>query len=85
MLSPKDWGFTVALLPGFMSINYLTARQLVASLGVMLPSEFMSITLYAAGGGDLRRLLMTDALLAKLNKVAAALMVLAATLVLIKI
>ena len=43
------------------------------------------MTLYAAGGGGLRRLLMADGLLAKLNKVAAALMVLAATLVLIKI
>ena len=68
-----------------MSINYLTAQQLAASLGVMLPSQFLSMTLYDAGGGGLRRLLMTDALLAKLNKVAAALMALAATLVLIKI
>ena len=51
----------------------------------MLPSEFLSMTLYATGGSGLRRVLTTDAHLAKLNKLAAGLMVLVAALMLVRI
>ena len=85
VVNPKGWGFMIALLPGFMSVDYSTPQQLLAFLGVTLPSEFLSMTLYATGGSGLRRFLTTDAHLAKLNKLAAGLMVLVAALMLARI
>ena len=85
VMNPKGWGFMIALLPGFMSVDYSTPQQLLAFLGVMLPSEFLSMTLYATGGSGLRQFLSTDARLAKLNKLAAGLMVLVAALMLVRI
>ena len=85
VVNPKGWGFMIALLPGFMSVDYSTPQQLVAFLGVMLPSEFLSMTLYATGESGLRRFLTPDAHLAKLNRLAAGLMVLVAVVMLVKI
>ena len=85
VMNPKGWGFMIALLPGFMSLEYSTPQQLAAFLGVMLPSEFLSMTLYATGGSGLRRFLTTERHLANLNKVAAGLMVLVAALMLFRI
>ena len=85
VMNPKGWGFMIALLPGFMSLEYSTPQQLTAFLTVMLPSEFLSMTLYASGGSGLRRFLSTERHLANLNKVAAGLMVLVAALMLFKI
>ena len=85
VINPKGWGFMIALLPGFMSVDYSTPQQLATFLGVMLPSELLSMTLYATGGSGLRRFLRTDQHLANLNKVAAALMVLVVLLMLINI
>ena len=85
VMNPKGWGFMIALLPGFMSLEYSTPQQLAAFLAVMLPSEFLSMTLYASGGSGLRRFLSTERHLANLNKVAAGLMVLVAALMLFKI
>ena len=85
VMNPKGWGFMIALLPGFMSVDYSTPQQLAAFLGVMLPSEFLSMTLYATGGSGLRRFLTTERSLANLNKVAAGLMVLVAALMLFRI
>ena len=75
----------IALLPGFMSSDTAVPQQLMVFLGVILPSEFLSMSLYASGGSGLRRLLSSEKHLAALNKVAASLMVLVAILVLIKI
>ena len=85
VMNPKGWGFMIALLPGFMSMAYSTPEQLAAFLGVMLPSEFLSMTLYATGGSGLGRFLTTERHLANLNKVAAGLMVLVAALMLLRI
>ncbi len=85
VMNPKGWGFMIALLPGFMSVDYSTPQQLAAFLGVMLPSEFLSMTLYATGGSGLRRFLTTERRLTNLNKVAAGLMVLVAALMLFRI
>ena len=85
VMNPKGWGFMIALLPGFMSVEYSTPQQLAAFLGVMLPSEFLSMTLYATGGSGLRRFLTTERHLANLNKLAAGLMVLVAALMLFRI
>ena len=85
VMNPKGWGFMIALLPGFMSLEYSTPQQLAAFLAVMLPSEFLSMTLYATGGSGLRRFLSKEQHLANLDKVAAGLMVLVALLMLFKI
>ena len=85
VVNPKGWGFMIALLPGFMSVDYSTPQQLVAFLGVMLPSEFISMTPYATGGSGFRRFLTADAYLARLNKLAAGLMVMVAALMLARI
>jgi len=85
VMNPKGWGFMIALLPGFMSPSETLPQQLMVFLGVILPSEFLSMSLYASGGSGVRRLLSSEKHLATLNKVAAGLMVLVAMLVLIKI
>ena len=85
VVNPKAWGFMIALLPGFMSVDYSTPQQLLAFLGVMLPSEFLSMTLYATGGSGLRRFLTNNAHLNKLNKLAGGLIVLVAALMLVRI
>ena len=75
----------IALLPGFMSVEHSTPQQLAAFLGVMLPSEFLSLTLYATGGTGVWRLFTSERDFANLNKVAAGLMVLVAALKLFRI
>ena len=85
VMNPKGWGFMIALLPGFMSLEHSTPQQAASFLAVMLPSEFLSMTLYATGGSGLKRFLTTKRHLANLNKVAAGLMVLVAALMLFKI
>ncbi len=85
VMNPKGWGFMIALLPGFISPEYSGPQQLAAFLAVMLPSEFLFMSLYASGGSALRRLLNSDQQLARLNKISAALMVLVAALVLTKL
>ena len=85
VMNPKGWGFMIALLPGFMSSDTAVPQQLMVFLGGSLPSECLSMSLYASGGSGLRRLLSSEKHLAMLNKVAAGLMVLVAMLVLIKI
>ena len=85
VMNPKGWGFMVALLPGFISPDYSRPQQLGAFLAVMLPSEFLFMSLYASGGSGLRRLLSSDQQLARLNKISATFMVLVAVLVLIQL
>ena len=85
VMNPKGWGFMIALLPGFMTLEYSTPQQLAAFLAVMLPSEFLSMTLYASSGTGLRRFLTTERHLANLKKIAAGLMALVAALMLLRI
>lgn len=75
----------IALLPGFISPEYSSTQQLTVVLAVMLPSEFLFMSLYASGGSGLRRLLNSDQQLARLNKISATLMVLVAALMLSKL
>ena len=85
VMNPKGWGFMIALLPGFMSPGDTLPQQLIVFLGVILPSEFLSMSLYTSGGSGLRQILSSAKHLATLNKIAASLMVLVATLMLVKI
>jgi len=52
VMNPKGWGFMIALLPGFMSPSETLPQQLMVFLGVILPSEFLSMSLYASGGSQ---------------------------------
>lgn len=83
IMNPKGWAFMIALLPGFMNPETPLGVQLGTFLGVMLITEFLSMSLYAGGGRWLRRLLREDRNLAVLNKVAAVLMLGVSLLVLI--
>ena len=81
----KGWGFMITLLPEFMSADYSTPYQLAAFLGVMPTSEFQSMTLDAESSSGLRRFINTERHLANLNTVAAGLMMMVATLMLLRI
>ena len=75
VMNPKGWAFMVALLPGFLDAERSISQQLPIFLGVMLTTEFLSMSLYAAGGRWLGHVLGQDKNLALLNKFAALLMV----------
>jgi len=75
----------IALLPGFMSSDRAITYQLVTFLAVILPSEFLSMSLYASGGSGLRRFLSSPEQLSRLNRIAAILMVLVAALMFSKL
>lgn len=81
VMNPKGWGFMIALLPGFVDAQAPIAPQLGWFLGIMLMTEFASMSLYASGGRWLGKLLGEDRNLAMLNKIAAVLMVLVALMV----
>lgn len=82
-MNPKGWGFMFALLPGFIDPDRSRGTQLGVLLGVVLTTEFLSMSLYATGGHWLAEKLGDDHNLAILNKVAAALMVGVAVLVML--
>jgi len=81
VMNPKGWAFMIALLPGFLDAEAPIANQLAVFLGVMLVTEFLSMSLYATGGKWLGRILGEDKNLALLNKFAALLMVAVSILV----
>jgi len=85
VMNPKGWGFMIALLPGFMSSDRAITYQLMTFLAVILPSEFLSMSLYASGGSGLRRFLSSPEQLSRLNRIAAILMVLVAALMFSKL
>ena len=81
--NPKGWAFMLALLPGFTDSTRPLLPQLGIFLAVMLTTEFLSMTLYALGGRQLRHLLGQDRNLSVLNRVAAVLMVAVSAFVLL--
>ena len=48
--NPKGWAFLMALLPGFVSTDTALIPQFIIMMGVMLTTEFISMTAYATGG-----------------------------------
>lgn len=83
IMNPKGWAFMLALLPGFTDSTRPLVPQLGIFLAVMLTTEFLSMTLYALGGRQLRHLLGQDKNLSVLNRVAAVLMVAVSAFVLL--
>ncbi|EED36133.1 homogentisate export protein [Luminiphilus syltensis NOR5-1B] len=75
LFNPKGWAFTMALLPGFIAFDASLAPQVSLFVAVMLSTEFASMSLYAGGGGWLRKRLGQEHQFALLSKTAAVLMV----------
>ncbi|WP_302138876.1 LysE family translocator [Halomonas alkalicola] len=72
--NPKGWAFFVALLPPFLDASRPLGGQLAVLIAMILTIEFLCLTLYAAGGSRLRRLLGRDGNVRLLNRIAGALM-----------
>ncbi|MDA9368434.1 LysE family translocator [Flavobacteriaceae bacterium] len=75
IMNPKGWAFMLALLPGFTDTSRPVLPQLGVFLAIMLTTEFLSMSLYASGGRQVRQLLGKDRNLSMLNRIAAVLMV----------
>lgn len=73
--NPKGWAFFVALLPPFLDASRPLAGQLAMLIAMILAIEFACLTLYAAGGRTLRRLLGERDKVRLLNRIAGSLMV----------
>jgi len=72
--NPKGWAFTVSLLPPFINSQQALAPQLSILVIVILLSEFICMSLYAAGGKTLASYLSKNNKVSLLNKISACLM-----------
>ena len=72
--NPKGWAFTVSLLPPFINSQQALAPQLSILVLVILLSEFVCMSLYAAGGKTLASYLAKNNKISLLNKISACLM-----------
>ena len=50
--NPKGWAFLIALLPGFVASDGALFPQFLIMMGIMLTTEFISMTVYATGGQE---------------------------------
>ena len=80
--NPKGWAFLMALLPGFVSSDTELVPQFIIMMGIMLMTEFVSMTAYATGGQWLARRLSSNKGIVNANRVAASMLTLAALWVL---
>ena len=80
--NPKGWAFLMALLPGFVSNDTALLPQFIIMLGIMLTTEFISMTVYATGGQWLANRLSSSKGVLNANRVAASMLTLAALWVL---
>ena len=80
--NPKGWAFLMALLPGFVSSDTELASQFIIMMGIMLTTEFISLTVYATGGQWLASRLSSSKGIVNANRVAASMLTLAALWVL---
>jgi threonine/homoserine/homoserine lactone efflux protein len=80
--NPKGWAFLMALLPGFVSMNASLVPQFMIMMGIMLTTEFISMTAYATGGQWLASRLSSSKGIVNANRVAASMLTLAALWVL---
>lgn len=76
--NPKGWAFMISLLPPFISHSLPLAPQLSILVLVILASEFICMTLYAAGGKTIGKALTQRNNVQLLNKVSGSLMILVA-------
>ena len=80
--NPKGWAFLMALLPGFVSMDATLVPQFMIMMGIMLTTEFISMTAYATGGQWLASRLSSSKGVLNANRVAASMLTLAALWVL---
>ena len=80
--NPKGWAFLMALLPGFVSMDTALIPQFIIMMGIMLATEFISMTAYATGGQWLANRLGGSRGIVNANRVAASMLTLAALWVL---
>jgi len=80
--NPKGWAFLMALLPGFVSSDTELVPQFIIMMGIMLMTEFVSMTAYATGGQWLASRLSNSRGIVNANQVAASMLTLAALWVL---
>ncbi|MEM7394912.1 MAG: LysE family translocator [Verrucomicrobiota bacterium] len=73
--NPKGWGFMITLLPPFMPETPPVAPQLITLLIVIVLIEFSSLTLYAAGGQQLRIWLLNQGRFRFMNRLSGTLMI----------
>lgn len=72
--NPKGWAFFMALLPPFLLTDSLINAHFVVLMLIIAVSELLCMTLYAAGGRTLRRLLSRRGNVAVVNRIAGTLM-----------
>lgn len=80
--NPKGWAFLMALLPGFVSTDTELLSQFMIMMGIMLTTEFISMSVYATGGQWLASRLSNSRGIVNANRVAATMLTLAALWVL---
>ena len=80
--NPKGWAFLMALLPGFVSSDTELTSQFIIMMGIMLTTEFVSLTVYTTGGQWLASRLSSSKGIVNANRVAASMLTLAALWVL---
>jgi len=80
--NPKGWAFLIALLPGFVASDGPLFPQFLIMMGIMLTTEFISMTVYATGGQWLASRLSDGSGVMNANRVAASMLTIAALWVL---
>ena len=80
--NPKGWAFLIALLPGFVASDGPLFPQFLIMMGIMITTEFISMTVYATGGQWLARRLSDGSGVMNANRIAASMLTLAALWVL---
>ncbi|MED6343411.1 MAG: LysE family translocator [Pseudomonadota bacterium] len=80
--NPKGWAFLIALLPGFVASDGPLFPQFLIMMGIMLTTEFISMTVYATGGQWLASRLSDGSGVMNANRIAASMLTLAALWVL---
>ncbi len=72
--NPKGWAFMISLLPPFIDNSLPLPPQLTLLVLLILLIEFACLLVYASGGLTLRRLLLQQANVRMLNRIAGVLM-----------
>ena len=73
--NPKGWAFFVAMTPAFINYEVALLPQISALMIIILVIEFISLTLYAAGGQVLGNMFKKQNNIRVINRIAGVLMV----------
>lgn len=72
--NPKGWAFMISLLPPFIDGSLPLPPQLALLVLLILVIEFGCLLIYASGGRTLRRVLLRQANVRLMNRIAGVLM-----------